>query len=172
MNRVLKNIAVALAFCSVVGYNLPLNTYAHFNSQEEKAPAHFLEQDEKYKDNKQYLGKYKITAYDLSYQSCAKSPDHPAYGITASGKSLKNHSRETAMAIAVDPKQIPLGSDVLIVFSGSRSKYTGIYKAVDTGSAIKNNRIDIFFGDHKENVSDEAINFGVSSADVYILNQA
>lgn len=113
---------------------------------------------------------FEITAYDLSYQSCQKTPEHPAYGITASGVSLKDHTRESAMAIAVDPNQIPLGSKVLIVFEdSSRAKYSGVYTAVDTGGAINGNRIDIFFGDEKENVSDEALNFGRSMAKVKVL---
>lgn len=113
---------------------------------------------------------FEITAYDLSYQSCQKTPEHPAYGITASGVSLKDHTRESAMAIAVDPSQIPLGSKVLIVFEdSSRAKYSGVYTAVDTGGAINGNRIDIFFGDEKENVSDEALNFGRSMAKVKVL---
>lgn len=113
---------------------------------------------------------FEITAYDLSYQSCQKTPEHPAYGITASGVSLKNHTRESAMAIAVDPNQIPLGSKVLIVFEdSSRAKYSGVYTAVDTGGAINGNRIDIFFGDEKENVSNEALNFGRSMAKVKVL---
>ena len=113
---------------------------------------------------------FEITAYDLSYQSCQKTPEHPAYGITASGVSLKDHTRESAMAIAVDPNQIPLGSKVLIVFEDStRAKYSGVYTAVDTGGSINGNRIDIFFGDEKENVSDEALNFGRSMAKVKVL---
>lgn len=111
------------------------------------------------------------TAYDLSYQSCQKTPEHPAYGITASGVSLKDHTRESAMAIAVDPNQIPLGSKVLIVFEDeNRAKYNGVYTAVDTGGAINGNRIDIFFGDEKEDVSNEAIEFGRASAKVLVLS--
>ena len=55
-------------------------------------------------------------------------------------------------------------------FLGERSKYNGVYTAVDTGGAINGNRIDIFFGDEKENVSQEALEFGRSSAKVQVLN--
>jgi 3D (Asp-Asp-Asp) domain-containing protein len=113
---------------------------------------------------------FECTAYDLSYQSCQKDPDHPLFGITASGKSLKNHTRESAMAIAVDPKVIPMGSKVLIVFRDkTREKYSGIYKAVDTGGAIQGKRIDVFFGDFGANISSEAMRFGRVNADVYVL---
>lgn len=111
---------------------------------------------------------FECTAYDLSVQSCGKNVTHPAFGITASGYSLKNHSRESSMAIAVDPSVISLGSEVLIVFDSEKhSKYTGIYKAVDTGSAIKGKRIDIFFGDYGESVSEEALRFGRVYARIY-----
>lgn len=112
---------------------------------------------------------FECTAYDLSWQSCQKAPNDPWFGITADGTSLVDKSREEAMAIAVDPKVIPLGSKVLIVFDGHRNKYTGIYKAVDTGGDIKGNRIDVYFGDFKEKVSKEAMQFGRINAKVYIL---
>lgn len=116
-----------------------------------------------------HKGTFECTAYDLSWQSCQKAPDDPWFGITADGTSLVNKTRSEAMAIAVDPKVIPLGSRVLIIFNGSRNKYTGIYKAVDTGGAIKGNKIDVFFGDFKEQVSKEAMRFGRVNAEVYLL---
>ena len=42
------------------------------------------------------------SAYDLSFESCKKKPDHPEYGITYSDKrATENHT------VAVDPKVIP-----------------------------------------------------------------
>lgn len=112
---------------------------------------------------------FECTAYDLSVQSCGKLPSHPAYGITANGTNLRGQTREMAMAIAVDPNVIPMGSNVYIEFDGERSKYNGIYKAVDTGGAIKGHRIDVFFGDSQNVVSQEALNFGRANARVAIL---
>ena len=113
-----------------------------------------------------------VTGYDLSVQSCGKTEDHPAYGITASGESLAGHDLYSARAIAVDPSVIPLGSRVRIIFDNSEvSQYNGIYTAVDTGRAIRGTRIDLFFGDTGSgNVSEEALNFGVQDATVYILD--
>lgn len=109
--------------------------------------------------------KYICTAYDLSVESCGKTPDHPAYGLTASGVSLKNKSWNEARAIAVDPRMIKMGSKVLLVFhSESRKKYTGIYTAVDTGGDIKQKRIDVFIPNNRE-----ALQFGRTEADVYVL---
>lgn len=60
--------------------------------------------------------------------------------------------------VAVDPSVIPLGSTVEI-------EGYGTYSAEDTGGAINGNRIDIFLSSHGE-----AINFGVRSVRVRILN--
>jgi 3D (Asp-Asp-Asp) domain-containing protein len=113
----------------------------------------------------------KATAYDLGYASCGKKQNHPAYGITASGFSLKGMYWETDKYIAVDPKVIPLGSFVEIIFQTEyHSIYSGVYKAVDTGSAIKGKRIDVFIGDFKQNKSSqEALDFGIVEAFVRVI---
>ena len=112
-----------------------------------------------------------VTGYDLSVQSCGKTESHPAYGLTASGVNLAGHNLYSARAIAVDPNVIPLGSKVRIKFDNEKmSKYNGVYTAVDTGGAIKGNRIDLFFEDcGSDSVSDEAIRFGVQTALVQII---
>ncbi|PYI51393.1 3D domain-containing protein [Paenibacillus flagellatus] len=69
--------------------------------------------------------------------------------------------------IAVDPDVIPLGSTVYV--TGYR--YDGlpeggmVAKAVDTGSAIQNNRIDIYV----PGSPDEARTFGFQNVTVYVL---
>ncbi|MFY9263078.1 MAG: 3D domain-containing protein, partial [Arcanobacterium sp.] len=100
---------------------------------------------------------FTATAYDLSFASCGKKPSHPQYGITASGLSLKGKSLEDKY-IAVDKNKIKLGSKVHIEFYGDYSHLTGYYTAVDTGGAIKGNRVDIFFG--SGDVSQAVKNFG------------
>ncbi|GKT13853.1 DUF348 domain-containing protein, partial [Aduncisulcus paluster] len=77
------------------------------------------------------------TAYDLSFESCGKYPDHPQYGITYSGTKARPG------VVAVDPRVVKLGSK-LYVESMDRSADYGFAKAEDTGSAIKGNRIDLF----------------------------
>ena len=57
--------------------------------------------------------------------------------------------------IAVDKTIIPYGT--IVIINGNE------YVAEDTGSAVKGNIIDIFFDDHEE-----ALNFGVQYADVYV----
>lgn len=96
------------------------------------------------------LGEFKLTAYCTCKSCCGKGPDDPAYGLTASGAyATADHT------IAVDPSIIPLGTEVVI------NGHT--YIAEDTGGAINDKVIDIYFDDHQE-----ALIFGVQYADVYI----
>lgn len=112
-----------------------------------------------------------VTAYDLSEASCNKGMSHPAYGLTATGRSLKGHSLESARAIAVDPSVIPLGSKVRIKFEDAEYRYlNGVYTAVDTGGAIKGNHIDLFVGDfNSSRPSSVALKFGRRMAKVTLL---
>lgn len=108
-----------------------------------------------------------VTAYDLSIESCGKYPGHPAYGITATGVNLAGHTLESARAIAVDPQIIPLGSRVKIKFRDRDMQcYNGVYTAVDTGGAIKGNRIDLFAGEDARSV---AMHIGRRSAKLEVI---
>ncbi len=102
------------------------------------------------------------TAYDLSYESCGKESTHPEYGITFSGtKATKGKT------IAVDPEIIPLGSKVYIEFPERYTKLNGWYIAEDTGSKIKGNIIDVFFG---ESAQKEAMEFGRRKVKIRVLS--
>jgi len=75
--------------------------------------------------------------------------------------------------VAVDPSVIPLGSEMFIVFPEEYSHLNGVYIAEDTGSLIKGNKIDIFFGEDNPGesiVNESAMRFGVRKVYVYILN--
>ncbi len=72
----------------------------------------------------------------------ANDPSQGTDNITATGKEIYEG------VIAVDPKVIPLGTEVQI-------KDVGTFIAEDTGGKIKGNRIDIYFNSKKE-----ARNFG------------
>jgi 3D (Asp-Asp-Asp) domain-containing protein len=65
-----------------------------------------------------FLGNFELTCYSLR-------------GLTASGVPVRR------TGIAVDPRVIPLGTEVFIPGEGTRA-------AIDTGGAIKGNRIDIW----------------------------
>ena len=113
----------------------------------EKAEREAAEKNTQNNANTKYLGRFKLTAYCNCSKCCGKW----AGGPTKSGTMPKQ-----GRTIAVDPKIISLGSKVII---------NGItYTAEDTGSSIKNKRIDVYFDSHKE-----ALNFGVKYADVYVV---
>ncbi|HAQ42158.1 MAG TPA: hypothetical protein DCM73_15885 [Clostridiales bacterium] len=97
------------------------------------------------------------TAYDLSYESTGKNPGDPYYGITASGTKAQPGT------VAVDPSVIPLGTKLYIASTDGSPDY-GYATALDTGGAIKGNRIDLFM----ESGTD-ANNFGIRQVKVYIL---
>lgn len=101
----------------------------------------------------------KSSAYDLSFASCGKYPDHPQYGITRSGTKARPG------VVAVDPKTIKLKSK-LYVESLDRTQDYGFASAEDTGGAIKNNRIDLFIGNNRE-----AYRYGMRNVKVYVLDE-
>lgn len=94
-----------------------------------------------------YLGTYLLSAYCPCASCCGKSD-----GITATGTQATQ-----GRTIAVDPRTIPYGSQVII------NGHT--YTAEDCGGGIKGNRIDVFFNSHAE-----ALVFGMQYADVYLCN--
>lgn len=79
------------------------------------------------------LGEFKITHYCSCSICCGKWGGH----TTSSGTKPT-----TKRTIAVDPKVIPMGTKVII--NGQE------YIAEDTGSAVKNNVIDIYVSSHLE----------------------
>ncbi len=96
------------------------------------------------------LGSFTVTAYCCCKECCGKSENHPAYGITKSGKRATE-----GRTIAVDPNIIPLGTTVYL--------NNVPYIAEDTGSAIKGKKIDLFINDHQR-----AKVFGVREMEVKI----
>jgi len=101
----------------------------------------------------------RATAYDLSFQSCGKYPDHPEYGITYSGTQARPG------VVAVDPRVVKLGSK-LYIESMDRTADYGFAKAEDTGSAIKGNRVDLFIENRAQ-----ALRYGVRTVKVYVLEE-
>ncbi len=100
----------------------------------------------------------KATAYDLTYESCAKNPGDPGYGITFTG----THARPGV--IAVDPRYIPLGTKVYIKSLDSTPDY-GFAIAEDTGSAVKGYLVDLFISDPKK-----VRRYGKRNVLVYIIS--
>lgn len=111
----------------------------------------------------------RATAYDLSVESCGKSRSHPEYGLTRTG-TRATYKR----TVAVDPKTIRLGSVLHIAFPTEYEYMTGEYVAEDTGNAVKNDIIDIFFGEDlpgSKKVSKIVNEFGRRKVKVYVIKE-
>lgn len=102
----------------------------------------------------QCLGSFTATAY-CNCEICCGSYATSSPSITASGAYCQQ-----GRTISVDPNVIPLGTEVIVEYQdGSRATYV----AEDTGSAIKGNRLDVYFSSHEE-----ACRFGRQEVTVYI----
>ncbi len=100
------------------------------------------------------------TAYTADIDSKTGKPDDPYQGMTASGQKAV-----AGNTIATDRTVIPLGTRVYVEGVDAKGKqYSGVYVAMDVGSAIKGNRIDIFMETFAECKS-----FGRRKMNVYIL---
>ncbi len=88
------------------------------------------------------------TAYTASCNGCS--------GVTATGLNL--HANPGAKVIAVDPSVIPLGTKVYV-------EGYGYAVAADKGSAIKGNKIDVFFASKAD-----AYRWGRKTVKIKILN--
>lgn len=98
------------------------------------------------------LGLFEITAYTAGPESTGKTPDHPEYGITFSGKRVKeNHT------IAADLSILPLGTVLFI-------EGVGIRTVEDKGGAIKGNKLDLYIED-----LDAALTWGRRTREVYLI---
>lgn len=78
------------------------------------------------------LGEFKITGYCACEECCGKND-----GVTSTGTEAT-----AGRTVAVDPNVIPYGTEVVI---GDEA-----YVAEDCGSAVKGNRVDIFYDSHEE----------------------
>ena len=115
---------------------------------------------------------YEATAYDLSYGCVASREGDRGHGITKNGTDLKGLSRTQAMTIATDPDYIPTGSLVEVIFTEDGfEEFNGVYKANDTGSAVKGKVIDVFMGDFHSEVTEQAVwDFGRRKVKVRVLS--
>ncbi|GAA0326593.1 stationary phase survival protein SpsC [Bacillus carboniphilus] len=95
------------------------------------------------------------TGYTAGVESTGKNPGHPLYGITYSGVKVK---RDLYSTVAADLRVFPIGTILFIPGYG--------YGVVaDKGSAIKGNKLDLFF----ETVDDVYNQWGKKTVDVYVV---
>ena len=99
-----------------------------------------------------YLGIFEITGYCNDEKCTGKNIGDKGYGITKSGKVAKWGT------VAVDSKIIPLGTKLKI------EGFDIIFTSEDIGSAIKKNKIDIWFPTHQD-----ALNWGRQKRKVWII---
>lgn len=125
-------------------------------TQEETTPAEDEPAEAAQETEPQFvsLGTFKVTHYCPCKKCCGKDPDHPAYGITATGTVAT-----AGRTIAVDPDVIPYGTEVLVRYEDG-TEHT--YIAEDCGSAIDGNRLDVFMDSHGA-----AWDAGIKTAEVF-----
>ena len=96
---------------------------------------------------------YTVTAYTAGKESTGKSSGDKDYGITASGKRVKeNHTLAC-------PKSIDFGTKIYIPY------FDNTFVCEDRGGAIKNLRLDVYMNSYKD-----AIEFGKRDLKVKILD--
>ena len=93
------------------------------------------------------------TAYTLDFQSTGRHPDHPLFGVTASGMMAQ------VGVVAVDTNVIPFHTRMYI-------EGYGFAVAGDRGGAIRGYKVDLFF-----DTREEAFQFGRRHIRVWILNE-
>ncbi|MDY7223936.1 3D domain-containing protein [Halalkalibacterium halodurans] len=109
-------------------------------------------------DWSQYPSKKVVaTGYTAGVESTGKRPGDASYGITFSGVEVR---RDLYSTIAADPRVFPIGTVLFIPGYG--------YGVVtDTGSAIKGNKIDLYY----ETVEDVFNQWGRKEVEVYIVEE-
>ncbi len=100
----------------------------------------------------EYWRKLRMLATSYNAETAGKPPGHPTYGITRLGEVARRG------IIAVDPTVIPLRQAMYV--PGYGRGYAG-----DTGSAIKDRRVDLCYDDHN-------LVLWYSWVDVYLLTPA
>jgi 3D (Asp-Asp-Asp) domain-containing protein len=95
---------------------------------------------------------FEVTAYTAYEESTGKSPGHPAFGITASGKRVQ------AGVSAACPPSMPFGTRIEIEGVGERVCH-------DRGAAITEGRIDVYMPE-----LNDALEFGRKRLKVRVVN--
>jgi len=126
------------------------------------ASAWNLETVKQYENVREHLKGFPVvkvvaTGYTAGVESTGKTPEHPAYGITASGVRVR---RDVYSTIAADPKVFPMGTILYIPGYG--------YGVVaDTGSAIRGYVIDLYY----ETVEQIYEEWGKKEVQVYVVKK-
>lgn len=123
------------------------------------------------KDEKRHLLNFWGRSEEMQYdcKKCIKNNNYSSYKQTGKvlwtiskgfGKGVSKYWLFPYKSIAVDKEVIPIGSVIFIPTAkgvkykdplGKEIEHDGYFLAVDTGSEIKGNHIDVFIGIEKEN---------------------
>lgn len=135
--------------------NISLSSYGTTSSIKQIKTASTLEENDDW--NKYPDEDVIATGYTAGYESTGKYPNHPGYGITYSGVKVK---RDLYSTIAADTSIFPIGTILFIPSYG--------YGVVaDTGSAIKGNKIDLYYN----TVDDVYREWGKKQLKVYVIRK-
>ncbi|QFK72675.1 hypothetical protein F7984_16325 [Pradoshia sp. D12] len=133
---------------------ISLSSYDTTSSVKQIKSASTLEENDNW--NKYPAKEVIATGYTAGYESTGKNPNHPSYGITYSGVRVK---RDLYSTIAADTSVFPIGTILFIPSYG--------YGVVaDTGSAIKGNKIDLYY----DTVDDVYQKWGKKQLKVYVVS--
>ena len=155
--KVLAIILVAITvFCS--GFIKPTKTYAQENNNNTR-----IEMTNQNIDNKgvDKMRSEFVTINGKTYQARKVNMKCTAYTSAANegGAYAYNGQKLRDGMVAADLKLYPIGTKIFI------PKLNKVFTVTDTGSAIRNQRLDIWM-----NSKQKALNWGVQNLEVYILN--
>lgn len=111
--------------------------------------------------DKRFMGEYRISFYDTSHNSQEGWGYQTASGVSLEGKNINDR-------LLACPPEIPLGTGLYLDFKEA-PVLTGVYTCVDTGGAIKGNKIDVFYEDY--NMPNTVWDMGIKYADVYVMGE-
>ena len=156
--KVLAIILVAITvFCS--GFIRPTKTFAQESSNNNIR----IEMTNQNIDNKgvDKMRSEFVTINGKTYQARKMDVKATAYTSAANegGAYAYNGQKLRDGMVAADLKLYPIGTKIFI------PKLNKVFTVTDTGSAIRNQRLDIWM-----NSKQKALNWGVQNLEVYILN--
>ncbi len=101
----------------------------------------------------------RVTAYCACNRCCGPH----AAGVTASGQRV---TADGGAFVAADPAVLPFGSRVVVPGYPDPGRGGRPVRVLDTGSAIRGARLDVFFPSHGE-----ALRWGVRRLEVLVLTE-
>jgi 3D (Asp-Asp-Asp) domain-containing protein len=102
----------------------------------------------------EYYEVYEVTAYTAGYESTGKTKDDPAYGVTASGKMVKEWHTVAC------PRSLKFGTKIYIPYFNQE------FTCEDRGSAITEGKLDIYIAN-----LDQALKFGRRNIEIMIIEE-